>query len=412
MTFKNKKVLIHDLGLAVDHAVRLAKDFEKVYYYTPWQTAFASFANYAIGEGMAPNMEKVFHFEDFIDKVDLICFFDVGQGSLANFLRKKGYNVYGAALGDKLEQERDKMRQIQESIGLPVQETKVVAGVTELRAYLKTHPNRYVKLNRFRGDIESFFAKDYESVEIIIDEIEAYWGPYQEEYKFVIEQAIDGIEPGYDAFFNGEDWIRPTAWGFENKIAYIGRYDQTLPKIMEDSMKRLQPVLKRLNYRGAISTEFRCPNINKGYLIDVTARYPFWLSLIFTESVVNYSELIWKCAAKEAVNLVPRAKYIACVPLMSTHAEKHWLRLMFDSKLRNKVKLLYSCKVGKHYYNVRGMRNGCLLITWGNNPEQMVDELKKLTDQVDAHELEKDGIGSLYKILEQIKQARKMGFNF
>jgi hypothetical protein len=411
MDFANKKVLVWDaVGLGVEHAVRLGRDFKKCYYYTPWETAM--FEAFAHGKGME-NIEKVLYFFDYVDDVDLIYFVDTGFGDCAAYLRDKGYPVFGAGMGERLESNRFEARKLQKELGLPTQRTVRVKGVTQLREYIQAHAPVFVKFDIFRGTLESFFAKDYMAVEVLIDEIESGFGPFKEEYEFICEEPInDAIEVGTDGFFNGTKFLDTSMWGIEAGVAYIGTY-QSIPKLLKNTLNKFTPELQRCNYRGAFSTEERIVSPKKGYLVDITARYPYSLSQIYTESIENYSEVIYKVARGEDVTLVPKAQYVAAAPIYSTHADKNWLRLLFDKSLRADIKLQQCCKVGDYYYCVKGNKNGALLIAMGDNVEGCVSHVEELADKIDAHELEKDGIRPLRKIMGMFEDLKKIaGIDF
>jgi hypothetical protein len=161
-----------------------------------------------------------------------------------------------------------------------------------------------------------------------------------------------------------------------------------------------------------MSTEERTKDGNKSYIIDFTARFPYSLSLTYTESIKNYSEVIWKVASGEEVTLEPAAKYVVCAPIESPHAEKSWLRLNFDEKLRHKIKLQQACKMGGHYYCVKGNRNGALIMSTGDDYLKCIEDIKNTAEEVNAHELSRDGIMSLYGIVSDLKKLKKLGIKF
>jgi hypothetical protein len=230
INLKDKKVLVLDVGgMCIEHAIRLGKDFGKVYYHSIWQGAFPSFQNYAVGLGME-NIERIFKPFRYIDEVDLIFFGDIGLGDQASFLRREGHRVFGAGAGEVLEEERYKFRQLQKKLGLPTQKTKNLTGITNLRNHLKTVKDRYVKLDVFRSDMESFHHKDIESSEFLLDDLQSAFGPFKEEYDFVVEEPIKSdVEIGIDGFFS-ENWLYPTLYGFEMGEPYIGMYSTELPE--------------------------------------------------------------------------------------------------------------------------------------------------------------------------------------
>lgn len=404
----NKKVLVWDIGgYGIEHAVRLAKEFAAVYYYTPWQEAGPHFVNYAIGLGFE-GIEKVLDPFSLIDKVDMHFFCDVGFGGLANYLRTHGHRVFGCGLGERLEQDRFYMRQLQSKLGLPTQKTVRIKGTTKLRSYLKMHPDKFVKLNIFRGDIESFRAMSPATTEMLLDKIESELGSHKEQFDFLVEDKVEGIEPGWDGLFNGR-WVRPCLWGFENTAAYLGTYDEALPPVMEAIAKKLIEPLNGLGVRGAVSTEIRLPSPNKGYIIDMTMRFPYPLSLIYTESIKNYGEVMWKVAGGEDIRVKPAGKYVGCVPVMSYFAEKNWLALEFNKSLRKNVKFMRASCVNGNYYAVKGEEGGFIIVAVENTLEAVVDKLKDVAGEVHCHEQRDDGIGQLMEDFETVKEARKVG---
>lgn len=413
MDFSKKKVLVWDAGgYAEEHAIRLGRDFDKVYYYTPWQgEGYPSFTSYALGLGME-GIEKVKEFSKYIDKVDLICFFDLGEGDTADFLRKSGHLVYGAGLGEELEMDRFRTRQMQKEFGMLAQKTLKLKGISALQKHLKSRKEEgYVKLSTFRGDIESFPFKDYESIKLRLDEIASYWGPFQEMFDFIVEDKVEGVEPGLDAFFNGQ-LIKPTLWGFEYKGGYIGTYSDKPPRVVTEFIDKFAPYLRRVDYRGAISAEVRVPSPGKCFLIDVTARFPFPLSVIYTESIKNYSEVIWCCATGEEVRIEPATKYVGLFRRASEYPRDHWMRLQFDEKKRNRIKLRRAAKVGGHYYLVKGRAEGFLIIGLGNSVDEVISEIMELSKGVDAVDLRYNTADAYPKIKGVIEEAKTKGIYF
>ena len=95
MNLANVKCLVVDNGLFVDLAVRLARDFGKVWYYTPWEQSFPLMNHGRIGEGLEEieRVRSVFgkHFND----VDLFVFPDIFHADLQDYLVGQGKRVWG-----------------------------------------------------------------------------------------------------------------------------------------------------------------------------------------------------------------------------------------------------------------------------------------------------------------------------
>jgi len=405
------KILGYDVGnLSLEHFVKLIQEGNEVKVFSPWVEGFPHFEKFAPGLGL-DGIQKVLYFFDHVNWADLIVFFDIGAGDLVSFLRDKGYTVFGAGRkGEELEQNRWYLKQVVKEIGLPLQGSVRVKGISELREYLKKNPNKYVKIDIFRGDIESFPAKDYESVKLELNKDEVALGPFSEEYQFVVEDYIEGIEPGFDLFFNGKEFIKPMLYGFEfQKSCYLGKYVNELPKPLKLVADKLAPYLREIDYRGPISTEIRITKEGKPYLIDICSRLPYPLSAVYTESIQNYTEVVWKIAKAQSVDLKINAPYVAVLPLTSMRAEKEWVKLNFDSKLRNLVKVRVASKVNNNYYAVKGMEVVYVLVATGKTIEEVKGKLEKTVGQVDALGLATDI--SLDPLLKEVEEAKEYGID-
>jgi len=264
------KILVYDYGLCTSHAQKLAEQGHMVFYYVPWQDTFPQSTKALIGEGLE-GLHRITDFWDYVDKVDIIVFFDNCCGDLVDYLRKKGYKVFGAGKAEQLELNRIKQKEILKTVGLPVGEYEVIHGLSALREYLKENKDKYVKINAFRGDVETFHHKDYKSSLPLLDHIAYKLGAKQEELDFIVEDTIPGVEPGYDGFVVDGKYPEITMYGYELKGAgYIGRVvlDKGLPPALKEINTKLAPFFKVCKARTMFSTEVRVGEDRKGYLID------------------------------------------------------------------------------------------------------------------------------------------------
>jgi phosphoribosylamine-glycine ligase len=433
--------LIYDFGEASEHAVKLARDGNSVRYFTPFAGVSPQFVNYSLGLGLE-KIEKVKDFFDNIDWADVIMFPDVQAADLAGYLKHKGYNVFGSdSAGAKLEQTRFETRQLQYRLGIPTQKTIKVNGVEGIRKYLfgelqrgdfefiegqegireflKQKGDVFIKLDRFRGDIESFYAKDYDSVEMILDKIEMDLGPFKDAYHFIIEEKLEGIEPGFDLFFNGTEFLKPYLWGYEyHKGVYIGIYTDEMPYPLRFIADKLAPYLKKINYRGALSIEAIIDKKGRPFLIDICARFPYPLSLIFTESLKNYSEII--NGISQGINplkLDVAGKYIGCLPVKSAYYNKYWEKLSFDPKLRignPSIKLQENAFINGNYYSVKGANDiVATFVSYGDTIDEVVNKLYDISEKFDCHGLNSVAKGELEKIQKEvIREGNKKGLTF
>jgi len=398
------KFLVWDLGLSIEHALRLAKDGNEVYYFTPWVSAYSHFEPFSYGLGL---LNKVKFFFDYVDKVDCIVFFDIGAGDLANYLRKKGYTVYGVGLGEELEYDRFAVRKLQKQLGFPVQNTVKIKGVDNLINFLQDRQNKYVKSEIFRGDCESFRFRDYKADRTYLQEMKTNLGPVRNFYDFIVEDYIEGLEPGCDLFFNGKQFLKPYLYGYEfQKKCYIGKYVEELPEQMQ-IIKRLEPIMQKLDYRGAFSAEM-IVNDEGSHLIDICSRFAYPLSLAYTNSINNFSQLVYDIAKSNDTRIDIKNKYIAVVPIVSYHADKHWTDVRFPEELRDNVKLVNACKIDDEYY-IKGDKIWITVTATGDTIEEVVEKLKDYVSHVDAHEIDTDAIVGLEEIMKISEEAKSVG---
>ncbi len=263
--------MIYDYGTFVGLSERLARDFGKVYYYSPWKSSFPQTKNSYLGKGL-DNVERVNEFYDYIDDVDLIVFPDVMDGDLQLHLESLGCSVFGCRKGEELELNRLATKKLLKKLDLPIGNYEVVKGLSNLRKYLKEHKNVWVKIDIFRGDFETFQSLNYDFIEPRLYEIECNLGPIKELVNFACEEDLpDKVEIGYDGYCIDGKYPSKTLAGIEIKdLGYIGVFSDynKLPEPILEVNKKLSPILKNYGYRGLFSTEVRIGKDHKGYLID------------------------------------------------------------------------------------------------------------------------------------------------
>lgn len=407
------RYLVWDYGGFVEHALALADGGKNhVWYYTPWAKSNASkFESYAPGLGFEKEgMEKILYFADYIDQADCIVFFDKGAGDIAKYLRKvSGKPVYGAGKGEKIENDRELLGKMQSKVGLLVPERKLIKGVPALREYLKDKKDKYIKINIFRGDFETALYKSFDGFKPILDRIELDLGPFNEFYDFFVETPIPGKEPGFDAFYSNGKYATPFIWGFamENWINF-GKFVDVMPKPLQDVADKLKPILKSVDYRGAIGTEVRITEGDKEhYLTDLTCRFSTPVAIAYPVVINNFPELIYKLAKGEDVKIKTKAKYFVMLPLSSSYSKENWVKMEFDQKYRNFVKSPSIIKIKDSLYAVKGSDYIYTLVGYGNSLEECITILKNLSKKVDAWGLDKTTVDGLDKIPEFVKDCPK-----
>jgi hypothetical protein len=410
-------------GLSLEHINRLIKDGNEVHLFNHWQSAFPKFTDYAVGLGFE-GIKKELYFQDVKNEADAIIFFDIGAGDLCHSLRSqinpatgKNYVCYGAGMGERLEYHRRLFRQIQKELGLPTQETAPpIYGIDNLRQYIEAGKKKgesyIVKIDKWRGDRDTF-AGEY--LDDVLPEMIAAWGPFIDQIDFIVEKKLEKIvELGADIFFNGKMPVKSFLLGLEyEKGPYIGKFVESLPAPMQRSLQALTPVLRELDYRGALSIEEIFTDKDTSYIIDMCCRMPFPLSVVYPEAIANYSELIWKVAKAEYVRIDPTGKYVGILPLESPHARTNWVELKVEEKDRDTVKFRTAAKAkdGK-YYAVKGLSSVMVLTAVGKSVDEVVEKLESGISKVDCFDLDTDALGGLKHAYENVKKMQKVGIEF
>lgn len=408
MNFKDKSVLVYDAGgLFISFAERLARDFGRVGYMVEWESGFADGRELLVGSGLA-GVDRIRYFWPHLDKWDLFVFPDVWRSDLQEYLRSIGKRVWGTGTGSSLELARWYTHELLPILGLPQNNAQQVLGTDNLRAYLKTHKDQYVKLSTFRGIGETWHAEDYDMAKGQIDELDSIHGPLAQVLGFIVEEAIpDAIEVGYDGYYvNG--FPNKAVWGLEAKDkGYLGKataYDE-LPETVRKTNDALKKALSEHTYRQFFSTEIREKD-GVGYLIDITARLASPAGEVYTEMFVNLAEILWEGAAGNLVEPQIEEPYGAQIILCSEWAEKHFEAIKFPEEIRPFVRLYNHCRINDIDYTVPQsalMKQVGSVVALGKTAEQAVALCKKRAEKVHGYDIESEA-DSLDKLLLDFKK--------
>lgn len=330
------KFLVIDAGGGhVGTAQRLAEGGDEVTYYSPTHHSYYErFVDYAPGVGV-PGIKKVPDFGPYVDQADCIVFPDSGLGGLCSYLRSKDYHVYGAGKAEELEFDRALAVKMMQRYGIKAPPTYPVIGVSNCLAKIEQllSPKRetnqivagklYCKLDVWRGTLESFPVESRDQAEEMFKTALTGLGPYADHVPMILQSAVEGVETGFDMFFDGEQFLRPGMWGFENGADYVGYVSSDL-KPFEGELDKFAKLLGSYGYIGAFSTE--CIFDGKDfYHIDLTTRTPMPLGLLYT-IYADYNKLIYGLATGEAdSSTLKDNQYLACMEVSSEEAGSKYL---------------------------------------------------------------------------------------
>ncbi len=416
---KTKTLLVYDNGLFVSMAVRLAKDFKKVMYYSVWKNAFPKSNGALIGEGL-DEIERVNNFFDAVEEADVIWFPDVYDGDLQIYLEENGKRVFGSKKGEELELLRWETKDHLKELGLPVQPVRRIIGLPKLREYLKANENKYVKVSIYRGDFETFCSHNYKLSEPLLDDLENHLGAKKYIEEFIVEDAIDGkdvVEVGYDGYTVDGKYPATGLFGYEIKdLGYCGvvkKYEDLSP-LVTDFNAAISSTLEKYSYRNFFSTEIRVGKEKVPYMMDFCARTGSPPSELYQEMIKNMAEIIWY--GSDGILIEPEfdSKYGIEVMIHSNWADGSWQAIYFPEEIKRFVKLRNMTKINGTYYVVPQYSNlpeiGAV-VALGSSIEECIKKVKGYIDQIEGYQIDIQ-IGSIDSMIQTIAAGEKLGIKF
>ena len=417
---KDKTALVVDHGLFFSLAERLARDFGRVLYNTPWETGFSQVVDSVMGGGME-SISGVERCEDIwkaLPEVDIVIFPDCQDGGLQTYLESQGKRVWGSRYGSRIETDRVFLKDMLRKNGLQTAPYRVCEGIPELRACLRETTNQYVKMSKFR-ERETWHHINYQLSEPVLDELEYRWSGVKQHVKFLVEAGIDtDLELGCDTYCVDGQYPDHCVHGPEIKdkcyaCAVIPTKD--LPPQLLTVNEMLVPWFREQHYRNWFSTEVRIKG-DDFYFTDSTNRQPSPAGECELELIENLGEVAWHGAAGDLVQPEWAAKY-ACEAMIMYHGDdRAWRPLNIPKEQRQWVKLyrpMFNPKTGlfqivpKHPHfdevgNVVGI---------GDTIGEAMDKLKEHVDAIADNPIDVD-VESLYSALKEIRSAEEQGIEW
>ncbi|HNZ86758.1 MAG TPA: phosphoribosylglycinamide synthetase C domain-containing protein [bacterium] len=280
-----------------------------------------------IGDGFVP---KIDNWEKEVDWADVIIFDDVlGQGSIAEELRKKGkYVIGGTKYTDMLEDDRSFGQEELKKFGVPILPYQIFNSCESAIEFVKNNPAKYVIKDTQNNDetfennsfhtqeqyknIKKFlFVGDEESGQDIIQVLEAYSKIAHNMGFFQLQKKVNGVEVAVGAFFNGNEFLYPINVNFEHKKLFPGNIGPStgemgtsmfwsMPnKIFNLTLKKLEKKLAEEHYVGYI--DINCiVNGNGIYPLEFTTRFGYPTIFIQQEGItMPMGEFFYRLAKGE-----------------------------------------------------------------------------------------------------------------
>lgn len=414
----NKSVVVMDHGAFLEVALRLARDFGKVYYVCPWEGAFSKIDNAVIGDGFE-EIERVAELEDVIEKVDLAVFPDVHHAAKQLFIEKHVQcPVWGARRADALELKKAAFRALQQQLGMELPEYDLIHGLEDLRHYCQDpdHEGRWIKITpQFRGNRETFQNKSYALSREIIDQMGVDFGAIQEALTFLAEKPIEAeLEGGLDTYTVDGEHPQVAVQGYEKKdLAYFATVQPwaDIPKEISSVNEFLWPILKERRCRQMLSTEVKITADKRSILLEPTIRFPSPAGEEQMELYGNFSEIIYEGAQGVLREPVLTARF-ACEAMVEHAGEKNrWRALQVPDSVRQWVKLYGTTKLGDTLAIAPCFDCIGAVVGVGQSPTEALDHLKENAAALDGQPVTVH-IEAIAGLLQEIEQAEAQGVHF
>lgn len=405
-----------DRGTFFPVAVRLAREAKKVYYHKPNGTSFETLWEDSIGHNY-PNVEAIRSFLPIKNEIDVFVFPDCRDWDVQMDLESQGFAVWGSRQGENLENMRGLWLEECKKIGVACPHTEVIYGLERAREYLYEHRDevKFVKISRYRGDMETWKAGDWMTTRNRLDALAAKWQGLQNLVVFYIQDELDTtIEGGADSYFVN-DFPDSMILGYEKKdLGYFGAVmaREKMPKVIWGPCEKLAPILRSLDYRNFLSSEIRVVD-DKPHWLDPCCRCPSPAGEEQLEMLENFAEIVIGGAHGQLVQPKWHADYCGELVISWTGKKDSEKVLRVPEELRQWVKL-YGCAYVDEAFRFSPDHDaeclGCV-VGVGDTPEEMIDHLKDIREELSSQPVDL-AVEPLADLIKEINEARDMGIQF
>jgi hypothetical protein len=409
---------VSDYGTFQDLAKCLSGKCSKLYIYTPYEDEYRDVKRCCLGDGM-PNVERCNDFmePEIFDAIDLFCFPDIWSGGIQRYLRRAGKAVWGSMGAHDLELYRTRFLSTLEKQHLPVAPSVVIRGLDNLAAYLKEHKDQWVKVNRYRANMETWHHIDYEHSRPELARLAVEFGGLADFIVFVVQAPIpDAKEIGYDGIFVAGAGYPPQSFqGYEAKNElYLGSLLEAsrLPDCVQEVNEAMAPVYEQLGYRNFIATEIRKTE-DTFYFIDPTNRQAGQTMEHYYRNCANLPELIWAGANGELLQPEFESTHAAEATLHYTGAGGDgWRVLKVPEDARARIQLYHYCEPDEYCHFPPGLNDEVgVVVGLGDSVEECIEDLKANFALLEGEPVEIHCEG-FAELIEQIEEAEAEGLDF
>lgn len=418
---------IMDAGTFSPLADCLAKKCKRVTYYSPFEQEYLGIERCCLGDGMETFERQDEYMEpEFFDSVDLWIFPDIGYGGFQRYLCREGKLVWGSMGASDLELYRTRFAKTVKELGLLHTPTVSIRGLTDLAEHLKPLKNKWVKINRYRENKETFKWIDWTHSERHLEEMAVTFGPLKDCIWFVVQDPIDGdetepvLEIGYDGWLitspDGKPLYPPSSFqGYEKKNQlYLGSLldYEDLPEAVRKVNEAFGPVNAEYGYRNFFATEIRKRGDEESF-IDPTERMAGQTMEHILNACTNLPEVILAGARGEVLEPKWKYSFSAEATLHYTDStESGWKTFKVPEESRENFKLYRCCYAdGAYQFPPHKSDELGVVVGGGDSIEEAIENLKENFEAVSDEPVSIE-VAGFADLLEQIKDAEQEGVEF
>lgn len=405
-------------GLYLPLAEKLSESYKRVLYFDPKEVGFPTVNDAVIGDSFPANerLERIDDFWPIKHEIDLFIFPDSQGSGLQNELWEQGFPVWGSRNSIDLEQSREKFHKTLSLLGLESAPFERIIGLTDLAEHLKDKEDKYIKISKFRGSLETYHWRSWDDDAGTLDCWRVKFGGVKDLIPFLVFDAIDTeFEIGGDTYCIRGQFPKLVMDGYEWKdkgyFAALKPRDKA-PEQLQEVLNAFAPILGQAGHNNFWTMEIRVKD-EHSYFIDPTPRGPLPATGSQMEIYGNLAEIIIAGANGELVEPEPLGKFSAECVLTIKGEKEGWSSTRVPDDLKQWMKLGGNCKVnGRTWFppSQSGEDTIGWLVAIGDTPtetiETILERAGKLPDGVCA------ATDSLANLLKEIHKAEAEGIPF
>lgn len=404
-------------GLYLPLAKKLSESYKRIIYHDPCEEAFPTVNRAIIGDSMPsdPRIEVTDDFWQFKNDIDLYIMPDSRGEGLQAELRSQGKPVWGSNRSSSMEHSRGKFLKILEDLGFEIPPWEKIVGIEELRNHLRDKEDKYIKISKYRGSLETKHWRSFDDDEAWLDFMAVKLGGVKNLIPFYVFDAIKtDLELGADTYCIRGQFPKLLLDAYEWKdCGYFGTIKprDEMPEQTKEVLAAFAPLLGDADHANFWSMEIRVKGEHY-YFLDPTPRGPIPGTGSQMELYSNLAEIIAGGAEGELVEPMPIAKFVAeCVLSVKTKSPM-WSSVRMPEELEQWAKLSGCCMVNGRAWFPSDDHEEVIgwLVAIGDTPKEVVDTMlehvKLLPDGVTA------ATESLIDLIKEIDSAEEKGIEF